>query len=154
VTTRKRPDWDEYFLGVARAVAARADCTRRLVGAILTDPVTHDILFTGYNGAPRGEPGCLTAGACPRGHHYYFQPENTCACGNTWPCHLSAESGADYDVGGGFCIAIHAEENVLLCAGRAASGKYMYVTHKPCHMCMRLINGAGIPRVVWPGGEA
>jgi dCMP deaminase len=151
---RKRPTWDEYFLGVALSVSARADCTRRLVGAILTDPVTHDILFTGYNGAPRGEPGCLTAHACPRGQHYYFPPENTCACGNTWPCHLSAESGTDYDVGGGFCIAIHAEENVLLVAGRAASGKHMYVTHKPCLMCMRLINGAGITRVVWPGGEA
>jgi dCMP deaminase len=153
---RKRPTWDEYFLGVARSVSARADCTRRLVGAILTDPVTHDILYTGYNGAPRGEPGCLTANACPRGQHYQIFPESItspCACGNNWPCHLSVESGTDYDVGRGFCIAIHAEENVLLVAGRAASGKHMYVTHKPCTMCLRLIGGAGVAKVVWPSGE-
>jgi dCMP deaminase len=152
----KRPTWDEYFLGVARSVSARADCTRRLVGAILVSPFTHDILYTGYNGAPRGEPGCLTAGACPRGQHYLAKsdgPVSYCLCGNSWPCHLSAESGTDYDVGTGLCIAIHAEENVLLCAGRNAIGKFMYVTHKPCTMCIRLIRGAGVDRVIWPGGE-
>jgi dCMP deaminase len=153
---RKRPDWDTYFLGVAKAVSARADCTRRLVGAILVNPFTHDILYTGYNGAPRGEPGCLTANACPRGQHYQVFPESItspCACGNNWPCHLAVASGSDYDVGPGLCIAIHAEENVLLCAGRNAIGKIMYATHRPCNMCMRLIRGAGVDRVIWPSGE-
>jgi dCMP deaminase len=156
--TYKRPDWDTYFLGVARAVSVRADCTRRLVGAILVNPFTHDILYTGYNGAPRGEPGCLTADACPRGQHYIGEHrdpsgQQLCACGNTWPCQLAVASGSDYDVGPGLCIAIHAEENVLLCAGRNAIGKIMYVTHKPCTMCLRLIRGAGVDRVIWPNGK-
>lgn len=29
------PGWDEYFLGIASAVSARAKCTRRKVGAVL-----------------------------------------------------------------------------------------------------------------------
>lgn len=44
-----RPDWDTYFLGVADAVAVRADCRRRQVGAVI---VSEDrrIISTGYNG--------------------------------------------------------------------------------------------------------
>ena len=152
----KRPDWEDYFLTIARAVARRADCTRRLVGAVLVDPITHDIIQTGYNGAPPGEPGCLTAGACPRGQHYIGGTDPSarqlCACGNLWPCPHYVETGAPYDAGLGMCIAIHAEENVLLRAGREARNKYLYVTHKPCHVCMRLLAGAGVFTVVWPGG--
>lgn len=66
----ERPGWREYFLGVAEAVAARGDCTRRRVGAVLVQD--HRIVSTGYNGAPRGAPGCLE-GACPRGRHYPAQ---------------------------------------------------------------------------------
>lgn len=156
--TYKRPDWDDYFLTIARAVSRRADCTRRLVGAVLVDPETHDIIQTGYNGAPPGEPGCLTAGACPRGQHYIGEHRDPsgnqlCACGRPWPCELAVDSYAPYDAGPGMCIAIHAEENCLLRAGKLARGTYMYVTHCPCHVCIRLLTGAGVSRVIWPGHE-
>ena len=56
-TTPSVPTWDDYFLGIASAVAARAKCTRRRVGAVLT--IEHRIIATGYNGAAPGEP-CVT----------------------------------------------------------------------------------------------
>lgn len=57
-----RPDWDDYFLGVADAVAVRADCRRRQVGAVI---VSEDrrIISTGYNGRPRGTRAAWTATA-------------------------------------------------------------------------------------------
>jgi len=153
-----RPTWTQYFLHIAKAVSVRADCTRRLVGAVLVDPITHDIIQTGYNGAPPSEPGCLTAGACPRGQHYIGEhraPDGRqlCACGRTWPCTLAVDTGAPYDAGPGMCIAIHAEENCLLRAGKLARGTHLYVTHKPCMVCMRLLGGAGVLKVIWPDGE-
>ncbi|MGE4486552.1 MAG: cytidine/deoxycytidylate deaminase family protein, partial [Synergistaceae bacterium] len=57
-----RPDWDSYFLMIAKVVASRSTCMRRNVGAVLVKD--QQILSTGYNGAPKGiihceEAGCL-----------------------------------------------------------------------------------------------
>lgn len=126
-----RLDWDDYFLGIARAVAARADCTRRQVGAVVVD-AQHRIVSTGYNGAPAGRPGCLTAGACPRGLESLE----------------SVPRDSSYDTGAGSCIAVHAEANALLYAdGIRTRGAVLYCTDKPCDGCQRLIEGAGISRV-------
>lgn len=124
-----RPGWDEYFLGIAQAVGARADCVKRQVGAIVVKD--RRIVGTGYNGAPSGKPGCLTAGACPRGQRADVAP------------------GSSYDTGPGSCIAVHAEANALIWAGRdACFGATLYVTHVPCDGCARLIEAAGINRVI------
>ena len=56
----KRPDWDEYFLAIAKDVASRATCPRASVGAIIVKD--NRILSTGYNGAPPGEPHCTDIG--------------------------------------------------------------------------------------------
>lgn len=150
----KRPDWDEYFQGVAFSVAARADCTRRLVGAIIVSPYTHYIIATGYNGSAPGEPGCLSDGACPRGQHYQIKANPPrCACGKDWVCPDASTPNSSYDSGPGTCIAIHAEANALLRAGREASGAIMYVTGEPCDGCFKLIKGAGVISVIWPGGK-
>lgn len=158
-----RPDWDDWFLGIAQAVSARADCTRSLVGAVIARD--HELIQPGYNGAPPGEPGCLSAGACPRGRHYdtgrihnaalpswgVLAPSGTtaCGCGLPWPCMAAARPGeGDY----ADCTAIHAEANAIIRAGRdRCQGATIYVTRKPCDPCMRLILAAGIIRVIWPG---
>lgn len=120
-----RPDWDTYFLDIARAVAARADCTRRQVGAVIVRD--HRIVATGYNGAPAGDPGCLS-GACPRGLATYTE----------------VPANSNYDN----CVSIHAEQNALLYAGASCRGATIYVTDPPCPTCAKLLRGAGITRVV------
>lgn len=123
----ERPDWDTYFLGIARAVAARADCTRRQVGCVIVD-ADHRILATEYNGAHPGGPSCL-AGECPRGQS-------------------DVAPGSSYDTGAGACIALHAEQNALLFARASVKGATLYCTDAPCGGCSRMIQGAGIGRVV------
>lgn len=132
-----RPDWDTYFMDIAATVADRADCTRRQASAVVVKD--RRIKSTGYNGAPEGAPGCKSAGACPRGR-------------------LSTEELAaysSYDAGPGFCIAVHAEANALLEAGReAARGATLYTWSStangaPCAGCRRLILGSGISRLVY-----
>lgn len=134
--TPRVPGWDEYFLGIATAVAARAKCTRRRVGAV----IVHErrIIATGYNGAAPGRPDCLE-GACPRGQLSYDEVPGL----------------GDYDRPGtpGFCIAIHAEVNALLFATRDTKGATAYITDPPCPGCRKALAAAGIVRVVWPGGS-
>lgn len=154
-----RPEWAEYFLGIAEAIAQRGDCTRRQVGAVIVDPVTHDIIQPGYNGAPAGFPGCRSNDACPRGRHYRIENPvrewaGACACGyHSWPCPDAVEPGSSYDTGSGKCGAVHAEANAIIRAGVRARGTIMYLTCEPCDGCRNLIAGAGISLCVWPGGQ-
>lgn len=123
-----RPDWDEYFLGIAQAVAARSDCERSKVGAVIVND--RRIRATGYNGSPAGQPGCAT---CPRRTS-------------------DAAPGVDtYDSGATRCVAVHAEANALLyCDREDLRGATLYVTRKPCYACEKLIQAAGITEVWWP----
>lgn len=144
----ERPDWDSYFLSIAKAVAARADCTRRRIGAVIVDS-DHRIISTGYNGAPPSEVGCLSHGACPRGRHYEMT-SNTCACGGQWPCSEFVDHGSSYDTGSGSCIAVHAEANALLFARSSVKGCTLYITDSPCDGCWRLVKAAGISLIRTP----
>lgn len=132
-----RPTWDIYFLGIAKAVAERADCTRRQASAVIVK--NHRIVSTGYNGAPSGDPGCMSAGACPRGQ--------------LTPDELKAYT--DYEAGPGRCIAVHAEANALLYASRSdVEGAVMYMYSSvgngaPCSACSKLCRGSGLDYLVW-----
>lgn len=132
-----RPDWHDYFLGIAAAVAKRADCRRARHGAVIVDR-EHRIISTGYNGSPPGGKSCL-AGECPRGM-------------------LSAEEIAHLTPDYSNCIALHAEQNAIAYAnGRETRGASIYITGPPCDMCSKLIRAAGITNVFYapytiPGG--
>ena len=133
-----RPDWTTYYLDIAAAVAKRADCTRRQVGAVLV--VGNRIASCGYNGAPPKMHGCLD-GACPRGQMSYEE----------------IEPGSSYDTGPGFCIGLHAEQNCLLDAakrGVAVMHGTMYVTSEPCIGCYKMMAGAELSAVVWTSGSS
>ena len=126
-----RPDWDDYFLGLAVAVSLRADCRRSQVGCVLVD-TDHRVIGTGYNGAVRGDPGCLE-GACPRGLLSYD----------------AVAANSNYDTGPGRCISLHAEANALLYARTSCQGATAYLTRSPCPTCAKLLRGAGIERIVY-----
>ena len=55
-----RPDWDLYFIQIAKEVASRSTCPRAAVGAVIVKD--NRILATGYNGAPAGKPHCEDTG--------------------------------------------------------------------------------------------
>ena len=48
-----RPEWDDYFLGIAQVVAQRSHDTETQHGCVITD-ANHRIIGVGYNGFPRG----------------------------------------------------------------------------------------------------
>lgn len=126
-----RPDWDSYFLGIARAVAARGECVRAQVGAVLVRD--RRIVSTGYNGVEAGEPSCLT-GACPRGLSGVAR---------------RSEGGPGYDVSP--CVALHAEDNAITDAyrrGLTVPGATIYLTKEPCPRCSLLLRSTRL-RVVW-----
>lgn len=148
-----RPDWNDWALGIAKAIARRGDCTRRKVGAVILDP-EHRIVGSGYNGGPRGGLSCL-AGQCPRGCHYEVPDlihDPYCVCGNNWPCRDAVEPGSSYDTGPGRCIAVHAEMNALLDVENRdrLRGSTLYVTEAPCDGCVKIIANTPVKAVVWP----
>ena len=123
---------DEYYLGIARAVAMKSTCLRKHYGAII---VKDDrILSTGYKGAPVGEEHC-------------------CIC-------TKIKSNKDVEEYLS-CVSVHAEQNSIIQAARKdmlgstlylvginpASGAEMSVV-KPCQICLRLIKNAGIDKVI------
>ncbi len=123
-----RPGWEEYYMRIALAVRARADCLGNRVGAILV--LEDRIIATGYNGTPASMVNC-TDGGCDR-------------CGNR----QRYESGRDYDL----CICVHAEQNALLSAARfgiATEGALLYSTMRPCFGCTKELLQAKITSVYY-----
>ena len=87
-----RPDWDRYFMSMAKLAATRTTCLRRRVGCVLVKG--RRVLATGYNGAPSGAPHCVDAGCVRR--------------------ELNVPSGERTEL----CRAVHAEQNAVAQAAR------------------------------------
>ncbi|MGQ9511632.1 deoxycytidylate deaminase [Thermodesulfitimonas sp.] len=123
-----RPDWDLYFMTIARVVATRSTCLRRRVGAVLVKE--NRILATGYNGAPSGLRHCLDTGC------------------------LREEQGVRAGERHELCRGLHAEQNAILQAavhGISIAGATIYITHHPCVLCAKMLVQAGIKRIVFGG---
>ena len=124
--TKKRPDWDEYFMNIADVAASRSNCCRRHVAAVIVKD--HRIISTGYNGTPRGITNCYEGG-CER-------------------CNSDAPSGEKLDE----CICCHGEENAIVQAayhGISVNQGILYTTFSPCLLCAKMIINAGIKEVVY-----
>ena len=123
---KKRPNWDEYFLGIARVVALRSNCVKRKVAAVIVKD--RRIISTGYNGTPRGVQNC-NEGGCPR-------------------CNLFATSGTKLDE----CLCSHGEENAITQSayhGVNIKDATLYSTYSPCLLCTKMIINSGIREVVF-----
>ena len=123
---------DDYYLGIAQAVAQRSTCLRRQYGAVIVKD--DEIISTGYNGAPRHTPNCCDTGVCSRKDH--------------------AHNDGNYSD----CPAVHAEMNAIISAARRdmiGSTLYLFglengktIEAIPCPICARMIKNAGIQAVV------
>jgi dCMP deaminase len=130
----ERPDWDEYFMKIAKEVATRSNCVKRKVAAVIVKDKR--IVSTGYNGTPRGVKNC-NEGGCPR-------------------CNNFTEAGTKLDE----CLCSHGEENAIVQAsyhGVGLKDSIIYTTFSPCMTCSKMIINAGIKKVVfnadYPLGE-
>ncbi len=131
---KKRPNWDEYFLGIAKVVALRSNCVKRKVAAVIVKDKR--IISTGYNGTPRGVKNC-NEGGCPR-------------------CNQMTTSGTKLDE----CLCSHGEENAITQSayhGVNIKDSMLYTTYSPCLLCTKMIINSGIREVVfnidYPLGE-
>lgn len=134
-----RPGWDEYFIGIAKAVSTRATCLRRKYGSVITKD--NIIVTTGYNGAPRGMKDCLDAGKCTRKE-------------------LQIPHGERYEL----CHSVHAEANAIIRASvdelrdatiyiSGTDEKGHECNSEPCMMCKRMILNSQIAKVVCSDGN-
>jgi dCMP deaminase len=124
--TKRRPNWDQYFMEVAGVVARRSTCVRRNIGALIVKDKR--ILATGYNGAPTKLDHCIDIGC--------FREQ------------MGIPSGERHEI----CRGLHAEQNALLQAARygiSVEGSTIYSTTEPCSMCAKMLINAGIVRVVY-----
>lgn len=122
----ERPEWDDYFMNIARVVATRSNCVKRKVAAVLT--IDRRVIATGYNGTPRGVRNC-NEGGCPR-------------------CNGFGPGGTDL----GECLCSHAEENAITQSayhGVRVREATLYTTFCPCLMCTKMIINSGIGEVVY-----
>lgn len=130
-----RPDWDEYFIEIAKVVSSRSTCLRREYGAVIVKDRV--IISTGYNGSPRGIDNCIDTGVCTREE-------------------LNIPSGERYEL----CEAVHAEQNAIINAPpERMKGATIYIagfeedrsyaSGKPCKLCDRMIRNAQIEKVIY-----
>ncbi|AOY75573.1 deoxycytidylate deaminase [Clostridium formicaceticum] len=123
-----RPSWDEYYMEMAEVAKKRSTCNRRQVGAVIVKD--QRMLASGYNGAPSGLPHCSETG-CIREK-------------------LKVPSGERHEL----CRGLHAEQNAIIQAalhGVPIEGSTIYVTHKPCIICTKMMINAGIKKLIYQG---
>lgn len=128
----ERPDKNNYYLNIAKAVSLRSTCLRRQYGAVIVN--NDEIIATGYNGAPRGKSNCCDSKTCNRTSHEH--------------------NDGNY----GDCQSVHAEMNAMISAARRdmiGATLYLYgeengrvIDASPCPICERMIINAGIKKVI------
>ena len=121
-SSKDRPEWDEYFMNIAKVVSSRGSCIRRQVGCVLINS-RNQIIATGYNGKARGLIHCFDD-----------------------PC-KGAYSSSGTKLGD--CSAIHAEANALLQCSDVYNIHKAYITTAPCVDCTKLFLNTSCEEIVY-----
>jgi len=129
---KKQAKWDRRFMDLAKMIGSWSTCVRgnRNVGSVIVKD--KKIISTGYNGAPVGIMSCQEKGYCMRNR-------------------LDIPSGTRAEM----CFSNHSEQNALVQAARlgiSVNDATIYVTHRPCTICTKLLINAGIKRIVYAYG--
>lgn len=122
----KRPSWDEYFMQIVEAVAARGTCDRGRTGAIIVKDKR--IISTGYVGSPPGIMHCDEIGHLMK-KKVHEDGRESMHCERT----------------------THAEVNAIALAakhGISVDGSTLYCKLEPCFTCAKIMITAGIKRVI------
>ncbi len=122
----KRPTWDEYFIGICKAIRERATCDRGRNGVVIVKG--KQILTTGYVGSPAGMPHCDEVG------------------------HIIKEVKHEDGRLTKHCLrTTHAEINAIAQAaktGIALNESTVYTLLEPCLGCAKAIVNTGVKKVV------
>ena len=116
--THFRPSWDDYFMAIAKIIAARGTCDRLYAGSVLVKE--NRIIATGYNGSPAGLPHCNDVG------------------------HLLEEGHCVRTIHGEHNSLLQAARQ----GGTSTQGSTMYTKYSPCIHCAKYVIACGIQRVV------
>jgi dCMP deaminase len=125
----KQIERDRYYMGIAEAVEAAADCLGTHVGAVIV--LEKRVVSTGYNGTPAGFPNCSDRG-CVRCYDRWLEKQGRSAEMSD-PSHTA---GRALDR----CVCVHAEQNAFITAARfgiAVEGATVYTTWSPCFSCLK-----------------
>ncbi|MFH0890411.1 MAG: cytidine/deoxycytidylate deaminase family protein, partial [Candidatus Liptonbacteria bacterium] len=113
-----RPNWDDYFMAMAKVVSSRGTCDRLYAGAVLTKD--NRIIATGYNGSPPGLPHCHEVG------------------------HLLEEGHCVRTIHGEHNALLQAARQ----GSTGTEGATLYTKYSPCIHCTKYVIACGIKRIV------
>ena len=168
----RRPFPSESFMTQAYVASLSSSCTRRQVGAVVVSMSNSEIVSSGFNDVPSGQPKCRDLGGdgyCYRHdmirlglQRMKFCPQ----CGNNiavdskaetrWICPICKLKLLDGYMPGrmlDLCRALHAEEDAILQAAKLGSVSLksciLYTTTFPCPLCAKMIVDVGIRKIVY-----
>jgi dCMP deaminase len=91
---RQRPDWEDYFLGIAKVVSQRSHDTHTQHGCVITDQQNR-ILGVGYNGFAKGMKDSILPISRPEKYPWMIHAERN-ALSN---CVIRPDNGIAYVTG-------------------------------------------------------
>jgi dCMP deaminase len=124
-TKKSRISWDEFFMRMAVTAASRTTCIMHKAGSVFVDR-NNRVISIGYNGSTIGDYHC-----------------NEVGCAKVHGDPVTGEMKK--------CRGAHGEMNAIVNSGDTEKlrGSTLYVTALPCWDCMKVLNNAGIKRIVY-----